>query len=67
MNQIGEVYKICNRQSLFVTREGQTLSCLNHEPAFEERANIDRVAFMVGAASADELIVWADDDIELTT
>ena len=30
---------------------------------FEQRANMYRVAFMLGAASIDDLITWADDEI----
>ncbi len=33
-------------------------------PTFEQRANMHRVAFMLGAASMVDLITWADDEIE---
>ena len=33
-------------------------------PTFEQRANTNRVAFMLGAASMDDLIAWADTEIE---
>ena len=37
------------------------------EPTFAQRANMHRVAFVLGATSIDELIVWADTEIERAT
>ncbi|HMO16443.1 MAG TPA: hypothetical protein PKD64_19960 [Pirellulaceae bacterium] len=36
-------------------------------PTFEQRANMHRVAFMLGAASINDLIAWADTEIEASS